>query len=45
MHDQGEHRNKRRDKTKRNKGFPYRKLRVKEQGNLKKEKSYERVKK
>ena len=40
MNDQGEHRNKKSDKTKRNKGFPYRKLRIREE-----EKSYERVNK
>jgi len=40
MDAQSEERNKRKDKAKRNKGFPYRKLRVREE-----EGSYERGKK
>ncbi len=34
MHDQGEHRNKKRDKTKRNKGFPYKRLTVTQKENF-----------
>ncbi len=44
MHDQGEHRNKRSDKVKRNKGFPYKRLTVEQKENLKKE-SNEQIKK
>lgn len=34
MNDQGEHRNKRKDKLKRNKGFPYKRLRIREEERL-----------
>ena len=32
MDDQGEHRNKKKDKAKRNKGFPYKRLKLREDG-------------
>ena len=34
MNDQGEHRNKSKDKIKRNKGFPYKRLRIREEERL-----------
>lgn len=36
MHNQGEHRNKKTDKTKRNKGFPYKRLTIREEENFNK---------
>ena len=38
MDAQSEHRNKKSDKTKRNKRFPYKRIGIREQGNLKDEK-------
>ena len=34
VNDQGEHRNKKRDKVHRNKGFPYKRLKIREEENL-----------
>ena len=34
MNDQGEHRNKRKDKAKRNKGFPYKRIGIREKEKL-----------